>query len=380
MKSWGSIFAASLGVLFGLIVATAYAQSEEEGESLTEPKPASPSEMEELLVTGTYIQGLTQENLASPLQTISRSEMLDLGAFRLEDIVNNLTINTGSENNPDAFTQNFTSGTSNINLRGLGVASTLVLLNGRRQTYSGFTTDKGENFVDTSSLVPMIAVERVEILKDGAASLYGSDAVAGVVNFITRDNFEGAEVMLESQTGEDQGDLKLGGIYGTGNESTHFIVAFEYLDRDGLGTDERRLSTVEDDTSRAGFPGTFLFPTSPGAPYDDDWNTAYNSNGANGGIADFFEPLLGFPVVPGAEQPAFADPDCTEIAASDDTTVPPDTFPLGPCQFDFGTFFSLVPDEERAQFYTNLNHDINDSLKLFLEAALADNSAQRRNS
>src|SRR5690242_21054513 len=97
------------------------------------------------------------------------------GANDVGRVLEDLTINTGSQNNPDAFTQNFTTGTSNLNLRGLGVASTLVLLNGRRQTYSAFTTDKGESFVDLSSLVPMIAVERLEILKDGAASLYGSD-------------------------------------------------------------------------------------------------------------------------------------------------------------------------------------------------------------
>ena len=92
----------------------------------------------------------------------------------------------GSQNNPDAFTQNFTTGTSNVNLRGLGVSSTLVLINGRRQTQSAVATDRGENFVDTSSLPPMIAFERIEVLKDGATALYGSEAVAGVVNFITR--------------------------------------------------------------------------------------------------------------------------------------------------------------------------------------------------
>lgn len=381
----GTDFAASLGLLFSLVVAApAYAQDEEEAE-LTPSRPdytPTPPNIEELLITGSYIKGLSEENLASPMQSISRSDILDIGAFRLEDIVNNLTINSGSENNPDAFTQNFTTGTSNLNLRGLGVASTLVLLNGRRQTYSAFTTDKGENFVDLSSLVPLIAVERLEVLKDGAASLYGSDAVAGVANFITRNNFEGMEVEIESSSGDSQGDLKLGAIYGVGNDTTHFMAAVGYLDRDGLGTDEKRLSNVEDDTSRAGFPGTFLAPTPPAGPFNAPWNAFYNSNGAIPTVADFFEPLANpmLPAVPGALQPAFADPDCQNLAAEDDTTLPPATFPLGPCQFDFGTFFSLVPDEERTQFFTTVSHKFSNSLEWFLEAAYADVTAERRNS
>jgi iron complex outermembrane recepter protein len=392
-RLWGTSFAVSLGLLSSLAIAgTAYAQ--EEDDDLTPPRHTpspTPPNVEEMLVTGSYIKGLSAENLASPMQSISRSDILDIGAFRLEDIVNNLTINSGSQNNPDAFTQNFTTGTSNLNLRGLGVASTLVLLNGRRQTYSAFTTDKGENFVDLSSLVPLIAVERLEVLKDGAASLYGSDAVAGVANFITRNNFEGAEIEIESLSGDKQGDLKLGAIFGTGNDTTHFMAAIGYLDRDGLGTNEKRLSNVEDDTSRAGFPGTFLLPFAPVPAADAfSWNLAYNAQSPAftfGGqqVADFFEALLpGGAPVPGSNPPAFADVDCSNLAAQDDTTLPPAPTPLpspvGPCQFDFGSFFSLVPDEERTQLYTTLSHKFSDSLEWFLEAAYAEVKAERRNS
>lgn len=378
-----------ISLLLAFASSIAMAQDEEQGVAPASPPrtppEASRSVTEEVLVTGSYIKGLTQENLASPIESIGRGDILDIGAIRVEDIINNLTINTGSENNPDAFTQNFTTGTSNINLRGLGVASTLVLLNGRRQTYSAFTTDKGENFVDTSGLVPLIAVERVEILKDGAASLYGSDAVAGVVNFVTRNDFEGFEFQVEALTGDSQVDLSLSGIYGVDFGNTRLIAAFSHLDRDGLGTDERRLSRVEDDTSRAGFPGTFLLPTAPTGPTDNlSWNAAYNANGNHPSIADFFEPLLGFPEVPNARQPAFADPDCNNIAQDDNTTVPPEPTalpaPLGACQYDFGENFTLVPDEERTQLYAHLQHEFSESLNFFLELALADNSAERRNS
>jgi iron complex outermembrane receptor protein len=388
-RLWDSFFAASLGLIFTLVLTPAYAQPDDDelGNPRVMPDSPKPPNMEELLVTGSYIKGLTQDNLASPMESISRSDMLDIGAFRLEDIVNNLTINSGSENNSDSFTQNFTTGTSNLNLRGLGVASTLVLLNGRRQTYSAFTTDKGENFVDLSSLVPLIAVERLEVLKDGAASLYGSDAVAGVANFITRNDFEGVEVEVESLSGDNQGDLKFGAIFGTGNDSTHFMAAVSYLDREGLSADEKRLSnppsedSLGDDISAAGNPGTFLIPVNPANALSPTWSFLFDTpTGSVPNLANFFEPLLGAPAVAGALQPAFADPNCETIAEDDDTTVPPGTFPIGACQFDFGKFFTLVPDEERIQFYTTVSHKFSESLEWFAEVAYADISAERRNS
>ncbi|MEL7217778.1 MAG: TonB-dependent receptor plug domain-containing protein, partial [Pseudomonadota bacterium] len=164
---------------------TAHAQDAEAIED------AAVSEENTILVTGSRIRRQSQADLASPLATLGNEAIADIGAQNIGEITQTLTINSGAQNNPDAFTQGGTTGTSNINLRGLGVASTLILLDGKRQTLSAAPTNDGINFVDTSSLVPLIAVERVEILKDGASSLYGSDAVAGVVNFITRDSYEG---------------------------------------------------------------------------------------------------------------------------------------------------------------------------------------------
>src|SRR5690606_28511939 len=174
-----------------------------------------------------------------------------------------------------------------------GVASTLVRLNGQRQTPSAMATDRGENFVDTSSLPPLIALDRVEILKDGATALYGSEAVAGVVNFLTRRNFTGVELELGYQDipGHDQRDVELGVLYGVGNDTTQFLAAFSRLDRTMLTTADRRLSTVTDDLSQAGNPGSFLIPTRPAHPvYGAVWTEAFDSN--NNGIADFIEPTI----------------------------------------------------------------------------------------
>ena len=107
-----------------------------------------------------------------------------------------MVVDTGSENNADSFTSGSMQGRTNINLRGLGLSSTLVLFDGKRQTVTGTTANDGSVFVNTSA-IPVIALERVEVLKEGAASVYGSDAVAGVVNYIFRRDFTGFEVDIQ---------------------------------------------------------------------------------------------------------------------------------------------------------------------------------------
>ena len=106
---------------------------------------------------------------ASPIDVIDREAIENFGANTVADLVRNLASNSGSENVPDSFTSGATQGTSNINLRGLGLSSTLVLIDGRRQTVAGATANDGSVFVNTS-IIPLIAIERVEVLKEGAAS------------------------------------------------------------------------------------------------------------------------------------------------------------------------------------------------------------------
>jgi len=346
--------------------------------------------MEEIVVTGTYIRRPTQADSPSPLSVISQDDLSALGVNEISDVIERLTINTGSQNNPDAFTQNFTTGTSNINLRGLGVSSTLVMINGRRQTQSAAATDRGENFVDTSSLPPMIAFDRIETLKDGATALYGSEAVAGVVNFITRSDFEGFDLQLDFQSVDEhpQEDSQISGIYGVGNDTTHFLAAFSVLDRSPLTTNDRRLSGPTDDLSQAGNPGSFLVPSLPGNPtYGLIWTAGFDSN--LNGVADALEPRLGLPAVPGAQLPVFADPDCASIAAQDPKVVPGfaqvvpspiGDIPIGLCQFDFGSYYSLVPDEQRRSAYFELTHDFNNGVSSRVELHLANNDATRNNS
>ena len=311
---------------------------------------------DEIIVTGSFIKRQSQADLPSPLSTVAASDIADIGAQNIADITQTLTINTGSQNNPDAFTQNATTGTSNINLRGLGVGSTLVLMNGRRQVLSGSPTNDGVNFVDTSSLVPMIAIERVEILKDGASALYGSDAVAGVVNFITRDSYDGVLLSGNYNTHASEGNYNEYNIQGLAGKTFDWgsvMAAVSYTDRSPLTTTERRLSRPQDDTSGLGNPGAF-FTTADNVP----------APGVPAGT-----PLI--------------DPGCATVGGfptQASPTAPPPSTGIGFCGFDFGEFFNLVPDEERFVALLSGEVDITDSVHFEAEFTYADNTAERGNS
>ena len=191
----------------------------------------STDSVEEVIVTGSYIKGSATDG-ASPVEIIGRDTIEDLGATSVADITRNISVNSGSENNADSFTQGSTQGTSNINLRGLGLSSTLVLVDGRRQTVAAGTANDGSVFVDTNA-IPVIALERVEVLKEGAAAVYGSDAVAGVVNYILRRDFSGLEFNLSQQKTDlgDSTDDRVGVIWGKESGDTNIVVAYSQLDR-----------------------------------------------------------------------------------------------------------------------------------------------------
>ncbi len=188
-------------------------------------------EVEEVVITGSYIKSSPTDG-ASPVEIIGRDEIDNLNATTIADITANIAVNSGSENNTDAFTQGSTQGTSNINIRGLGLSSTLVLIDGKRQTLYSSTANDGSVFVNTSA-IPVIALDRVEVLKEGAASVYGSDAVAGVVNYILRKDFTGLEIEVSSQEADigGQTDDRLGAIWGFEGEAGNFVLALSQLNR-----------------------------------------------------------------------------------------------------------------------------------------------------
>ncbi len=133
-------------------------------------------EIEEITVTGSYI-GSKSEKIS--VQVIDDTEFDNLNVTSVGEISKYLASSSGSHfqsNTLDGVDQ----GMSSITLRGLDHASTLVLLNNKRQTFAGTPSHEGEGYIDVN-IIPEIALSRIEILKEGATSLYGSDAVAGVI-------------------------------------------------------------------------------------------------------------------------------------------------------------------------------------------------------
>ena len=300
------------------------------------------SQVELILVTGSYVRRSENFESPSPLAVVDSVAIDTIGAKNIADITQTLTINTGAENNPDAFTQNATAGTSNINLRGLGVASTLVLLNNKRQVVNAQPNNEGLNFVDTSSLVPMIAIDRMEVVKDGASALYGSDAVAGVVNFITKRNYEGMMFSADYQDGAHGNNKEyiLQGLWGAVGDRGSVMTAISYTNRSPLFISDRRLSRPQDDTSALGSPGSFFLGATP-----------------------------------------FIDPTgCAEFGGFPQLLAPSGTVPgleIGLCGFDFGATYSYVPDETRVNAYTKASYELTDDITWVAEIGYAQNRAER---
>ena len=146
------------------------------------------AQLERVEVTGSNIRRLNAET-ASPVQTITREDIDKSGRASVAELLQTLSVdNQGSV--PKSFGNGFASGGSGVSLRGLGAASTLVLLNGRRLAPYGLADDGQKVFTDLN-VIPLDAVERIEILKDGGSAIYGSDAIAGVVNVILRKDYQG---------------------------------------------------------------------------------------------------------------------------------------------------------------------------------------------
>ena len=174
-------------------------------------------------VTGTNIRR-TDTETASPVQVITKEEIDASGKGTVGEYLQTLTAdNAGSV--PTTYGRGFAGATaSGISLRGLGANATLVLINGRRVAPAVLADDAQRTFVDLNS-IPLEAVERVEVLKDGASAIYGSDAVAGVVNIILKKNYVGTTVKASYGTSK----------YSDGNEPRIAIThGFGDLDKDGF--------------------------------------------------------------------------------------------------------------------------------------------------
>jgi len=226
-------------------------------------KSADASSLEEIVVTGSHIRGV--ETAGSKLIVIDRDQIDASGYGRVEDVLATVTQNfnraNGAVQEPGFFNLNHGA---EVQLRGLGVGTTLTLVNGQRQGASGWQG----SFTDVST-IPVSAIERIEILPEGTAALYGSDAIGGVVNIILRKNFEGIEARVrgsatDSGATERSAALLAGHVWSRGN----LLAGFQFNDSDALRCSARAYCAANADFRR--FGGTDLrgFASNPGTILD----------------------------------------------------------------------------------------------------------------
>lgn len=201
---------------------------------------------EAIVVTGTRIRGAGP--VGSPVVTLGRADIEKSGTGSVQQLLQALPqafAGGPNETTLGATTRNGagTDGTygSSVNLRGLGPSSTLVLIDGSRPALGGL----GGVFADVS-LIPLGAIDRVEILTDGASAIYGADAVAGVVNIRLRNQFEGAETLFRVGTADgDMGEVQIGQLFGRKWDRGHLVLAYQFSHRDALAAADRDFATED---------------------------------------------------------------------------------------------------------------------------------------
>lgn len=182
-------------------------------------------------VTGSNIKRADKEG-SSPVGTMSAKQIEQTGANTVAELLHSIPA-FGSGTSNDGIDGSFSKGTSTASLRGLGSSATLILLNGRRITSAAYADpNAGKSSVYDLNTIPVSALERVEIFKDGASAVYGSDAIAGVINFITKSNYQGAEIKASVAANED-GEFNrngVNGVVGFGDLETNRYNAFLSFD------------------------------------------------------------------------------------------------------------------------------------------------------
>lgn len=197
------------------------------------------AKVERIEVTGSRIQRQDMET-ASPVTVIDAAAIRMEGFTSVDQLLQAQTSMAGAA--VGSTTNNGADGVAQVDLRGMGSQRTLVLLNGRRMVNSGSGADSA---VDLNA-IPVAMIARVEILKDGASAVYGSDAIAGVVNIITKKDFEGFQVDLNGSS-TDKGDGETGelsALYGFNTDNGNYTFGAAYSDRKGVIQSDRDWTEV----------------------------------------------------------------------------------------------------------------------------------------
>jgi iron complex outermembrane receptor protein len=308
--------------------------------SLAMPTIAMAAETEEdgnkMTVTGSHIKRSDIEG-PSPVTTLTAEDIALTGVTDIISLFTKLPISgQGTFSTQGNSSDDTANGGSSVSLRGLGADSTLILINGRRVSVSPFAKGIDTAFVDLNN-IPIAAIERIDILKDGASATYGSDAIAGVINIILKKDFDGVEISAKYGTTADGGgeEQNLSMIWGNSDANSSHTFIIDYFKREEILYADR-------DYSRSANQAALR-------PNDPDAVDFRSSAGIPGTIA----------------------------LASDPTNRLPDTFGndvcpaediVGTlCRYDYAPYMTMTPFAERVSFNYMGEQNISDTVTAFTE-------------
>ncbi|TRY33366.1 TonB-dependent receptor plug domain-containing protein [Aliiglaciecola sp. M165] len=294
--------------------------------------------IEKIAVTGSLIKRTDMEG-PSPVTSIDATQIANTGVTDLISLFTKLPISgQGTFSTQGNSSDDTANGGSSVSLRGLGADSTLILINGRRVSVSPFAKGIDTAFVDINN-IPLSAIARVDILKDGASATYGSDAIAGVINVVLRDDFEGAEISAKYGDTADGGgeEQNISLIWGSSQDKFKHTFILDYFDREEILYADRDFSRSSNQAAlRPNDPDAVDFRSSSGIP----GTIALRSDPTNRIIDEF-----------GNDRCAPEDIDRVNIL----------------CRYDYAPFMTMVPDAERFSFNYLGRYEINDSLRAFID-------------
>ncbi len=286
------------------------------------------TEVEDIVVTGTSIRGIAAAG--SPTIGVDREDIAASGSSNVSDATRLLpqVLNLGADESRSSFTGGAQDAAANstavrsANLRGIGPEATLLLLNGRRLAPNGVIKALGD-----LDQIPTSALQRVEVVTDGASAIYGSDAVAGVVNLITRRNFDGAETSIRYGTADGLDQLQFSQTYGRTWDGGGLFLAYEHNERSNLIGADRDFAS-QNRTARGG---------TDARPF-----TAGPGNVVVGGVR------YGLPNTNGVG-----------VTVAQLSTTPN--------RYDEAAVADLLPEQERDTLLFNINQQVTDRLELWYE-------------
>ena len=280
----------------------------------------SDQNIEEIIITGSLTKKSEQDS--NPLQVITQKDYKNFNISNIGEIAKHIPSASGSHfqsNNLDGFDQ----GMSSFNMRGLGHSSTLILLNSKRHTFAGTPSSDGSSYIDLN-IIPEIALKQIDLLKEGATSIYGSDAVAGVVNIKTETDFSGIKIQADHKktSGYNQSDSSFGVLFGSSFKKLNYVFGVGVMDRKPL----------------------------PASEVDGIAELAVSGLGRSFRVveSDIVEDGLWAGVYDAGQK--IPDPECESNGG---TLVNNET-----CGFNYGERFNLVNDENHEKIYTHIHYDL----------------------